>query len=191
MNLLILDGIEAIPPGRKSAYRGTSRIGPTYCGELPADHEINRLFRWYIDEGGETGVVHNLPNAIRFAHLCNSHMASNGHFEVIEAVGPADRKESDGRFIGVDLSEGFGNSLLQWGLKTFTGIHTLPPPIQEIANLLSRFYSPRLNSMGLFDVSEMASACLRSITAVQTLSPNIYEGGSLTRFRPVSIYLCE
>ena len=58
MNLLILNGASYPTCSPNHHYRGTDRKVPTYCDALPRDHEINQLFRWFLEEGGESGVVH-------------------------------------------------------------------------------------------------------------------------------------
>jgi hypothetical protein len=94
MKLLILNGISSHPPGRNPVYRGSYRTNPSYCSALPADHELNQLFVWYLEEGGETGVVNDLSKAIRFARLCNEH-APECHFEVVELVDKSDLPQTN------------------------------------------------------------------------------------------------
>ena len=187
MKLLILNGVYTRPSGRNLSYRGTFRINPTYCDDLPSDHELNKLFMWYLEEGGESGVVHDLPKAIRIAELCNA-QAPQHQFEVLEVLDGNDAPRGDQALIGFDLSEGYCNSLLQCGLKQFTGALKLPSAIREFSELLSRHYAPQLNVSGLFQTLEVASSCLQSMIALQSLSPSIYEGGDLSRFKVVGVY---
>src|SRR5439155_26446134 len=117
MKLLILNGPRDPQPIQNPLYRGTYRSHPTHCDALPDDHEINKLFFWFLEEGGELGVVHNLSKALRFAELLNSYFAGRQHFEVIEATEGDSTPESGGALLGFDLSAGYNNSLLWWGLK--------------------------------------------------------------------------
>jgi hypothetical protein len=91
--------------------------------------------------------------------------------------------------LGFDLVEGNCNSLLQWGIKVFAGASEIPTPIRVLLELISEHFGPELNSRGLFQTSEAASFCLRSMAALQSVHPNLYEGGDLGRFKVVSIYL--
>ena len=61
-------------------------------------------------------------------------------------------------------------------------------PIEELYDLISRHYAPLLNGQGLFQTWEVASLCLRAMTALQDLSPNYFEGGNLREFRSVGLY---
>jgi hypothetical protein len=97
MKLLILDGHSFPNPGRNPAYRGTDRARPTYCDSFPDEHEINRLFFWYLDEGGESGVVHDIQKAERYAELLNFQFRDTS-FEVMEVVDGNDMPSGYGRF---------------------------------------------------------------------------------------------
>jgi hypothetical protein len=189
MKLLILDGYrdprlrDQCPP-----YRGTYRAHPTHCDELPDHSEINQLFFWFLEEGGEPGMVRDLTKALRFAELWNARLKQENRFEIMEVVDGDGPSESGGNFIGFDLSSGYNNSLLSWGLKLSVGTNQLAEPIRDLCDLLSRHYAPQLNGHGLFQDFEAASLCLRSMTALQGLSSNLFEGGDLKEFRPVGLY---
>jgi hypothetical protein len=189
MNLLVLDGPRHARPGTNPLYRGTYRSHPRHCNELPDDHEINQLFFWFLEEGGELGVVHDASKALRIAELWNALLTDKSdHFEVIEITDGDKHPQSSGEFIGFDLSAGYNNSLLSSGLKQFLGVNRLREPVRELWDLVSRHYAPQLNGQGLFQTFEVASLCLRAMTALQDLSPNLFEGGTLREFRPVGLY---
>jgi hypothetical protein len=190
MNILILNGARDPRPGNNPLYRGTYRAHPTHCGQLPDDHEINQLFFWFLEEGGQLGVVRNVAKALRFAELWNGLLKGKGHyFEVIAVTDEnAHTVGSNGVFIGYDLSAGYNNSLLSGGLKQSAGVNRLAEPIRELCDLVSRHYAPQLNDQGLFETWEVASLCLRAMTALQDLSPSLFEGGNLREFRPEGLY---
>jgi hypothetical protein len=189
MSLLILDGPRDPRPGRNPLYRGTDRAHPSHCDELPDDDEINKLFFWFLEEGGELGVVHDLRKALRFAELWNARLREKDRSEVVEATDGGAHPQNSGAFIGFDLSAGYNNSLLAWGLKQFAGLNQLTEPIRELCDLMSRHYAPQLNGQGLFQTLEVASLCLRSMIALQDLSPSLFEGGDLRDFRTVGLYI--
>jgi len=188
MNLLILNGTRDQHPGNNPLYRGTYRSHPTHCAEVPDDSEINQLFFWFLEEGGELGVVRNLSRALKFAKLWNARLPENSRFEVVEVTDENAHAQSHGDLIGFDLSSGYNNSFLFSGLKQFAGVNQVRAPIRELLDLLSRHYAPQLNGQGLFQTFELASLCLRSMIALQDLSPNLFEGGDLSDFRPVGLY---
>jgi hypothetical protein len=133
-------------------------------------------------------MVRDRGKALRFAELWNARLKEEGPFEVIEVADGDAPSESGGHFIGFDLSSGYNNSLLSWGLKLSVGTNELAEPVRDLCELLSRHYAPQLNGQGLFQNYEAASGCLRSMTALQGLSPNLFEGGDLREFRPVGLY---
>jgi len=171
MNILILNGKQ--DPAADARYRGTFRAHPTYCNHLSRDHEVNELFFWFLREGGETGVVHDLAKASRYAQLLNEVcMVGFERFEVVEVAHGFDPK-GQGELLGYDISSGYNDSLLWWGLQPQPGINVLPGPIRELADLLHRHYAPLLGQYGLFKSAETADQCLRSMDALQRLSPNL------------------
>jgi hypothetical protein len=190
MKLLILNG----PRDRRTAYnplyRGTYRSHPTHCDEVSDDHEINRLFFWFIKEGGQLGIVRDVQKARRFAALWNARLKESERFEVVEVADAEPGQScSGGTFLGFDLSSGYNNSLLAEGLRQSMGAQHLPEPIRELWDLTSRHYAPQLNAAGLFQTFELATLCLRSMTALQVLSPNLFEGEDLRHFRVVRLQL--
>jgi hypothetical protein len=189
MKLLILNGPRSPRlHGHCPPYRGTYRAHPTHCAELSDASEINQLFFWFLEEGGELGVVRDLSKAQRFAELWNARLKQEDRFEVLEVVDGDATPESRGHFIGFDLSSGYNNSLLSWGLDRGDGVTQLTESVRELCDLLSRHYAPQLNTQGLFQTLDAASLCLRSMIALQSLSPNLFEGGDLREFRPVGLY---
>ena len=189
MKLLILDGYrDPRLRGHCPPYRGTYRAHPTHCDELPDHSEINQLFFWFLEEGGQLGMVRDLGKALRFAELWNARLKEEHPFEVIEVADGDAPPESGGHFIGFDLSSGYNNSLLSWGLKLSVATNQLAEPVRDLCDLLRRHYAPQLNGQGLFQNYEAASGCLRSMTKLQGLSPNLFAGGDLREFRPVGLY---
>ena len=147
MNLLILNGPRDSRADKYPSYRGTYRAHPTYCDSLPSDHEINQLFFWFLDEGGESGVVHNLAKALRYVELLNQHpLPGYGPFEVVEVTDRDAPAQAGGRLLGFDLSSGYNNSLLSSQLELRSGINVLPEPGGVLVELAHRFYAPHLVS---------------------------------------------
>jgi hypothetical protein len=188
MNLLILDGPRDPRPGNNPLYRGTYRAHPSHCDELPDNHEINLLFFCFLEEGGELGMIRDATKALRFTELWNARLKERNRFEVVEVTDADAQSQSNGIFIGFDLSASYNNSLLSSGLKQFASVSQLREPVRELWDLVSRHYAPQLNGQGLFQTLEVATLCLRAMTALQDLSPNLFEGGNLREFRPVGLY---
>jgi hypothetical protein len=191
MKLLILNGPRDPRAAKYPMYRGTWRAHPTYHDAFPRDHEINKLFFWFLEEGGELGLVHDFSKAARYTELLNQNpLPGRGHFEVVEVTdGNASPKEGAQR-LGFDVSAGYNYSLLWWRLESTLGTDGPPEPIRELMSLVHRFYAPQLNFHGLFEKAEVASQCLQSMDALQSLSPNLYEGEDLKpNFQAVGLYL--
>lgn len=189
VKLLILNGPRDPRAANYPSYRGTYRAHPTYSDLFPEYHEINRLFSWFLDEGGELGVVQDTQRALRFAELLNRHSPGSEHFEVVECTDGDALPQSGGALLGYDLSAGYNNSLLWWQLRPPPGVASLALHVQEFYELLCRHYGPQLNSQGLFQTSDIAVLCLRSMAALQELSPNLFEGGDLRSYQVIGIYL--
>jgi|SRR5215472_2143818 len=200
MNFLILNGPRCPRAAAYPHYRGTYRAHPTCCEGLPEDNEINKLFFWFLEEGGELAVVHDLNKALRYAKLLNDYpLARRSHFEVVEVTGGDEPPHVGGELLGFDVSSGYNNSLLWWWqpatqpgatASVSPSPTTFPEPIQVLHNLIQRHYAPQLNRSGLFQRPVIASECLTAMDALQQLCPNFYEGGSLKdNFRATGIYL--
>jgi hypothetical protein len=55
MNLLILSGYRAPRTAAYPQYRDIYRAHPNYLDSVPREDEINQLFFWFLEEGGELG----------------------------------------------------------------------------------------------------------------------------------------
>lgn len=167
-------------------YRGTDRKEPTYCNAVPDDHEINQLFRWYVER---IGAVHDLAKARRYAELCNAYFPSR-HFEVIEATRGETTPTNNGQFLGFDISAGgFGDSLIFNALLPGPATGVPEQAILLLSDLIRRYFCPRLNGFGLFQTFGEASHCRKAMIALQSFHPGLYEGGNLDEFEVVGIYL--
>jgi hypothetical protein len=190
MKLLILNGPRAA--GASQTYRGTYRRHPSFCDTVPSDAEINRLFLWFVEAGGELGVVSDLPRAMRYAELLNANASPEGlkgKYEVIEVTNLLPEK-APGQFLGIDLSSGYNSSLLWAGLTSSIensadrAWDVVRPRWMEFKQL----YSPKLNRYGLFEADEHAKSCLRQAMSIQNDFPNFFEGCDLNEFVPTGIY---
>jgi hypothetical protein len=188
-NLLILDGSRYPTRSPNPAYRGTFRASPGYFNSLPQDHEANTLFLWFLEEGGELGVVHDKAKACRLRDFCNSH-GSGGTFELVEATEGEKQPLVGEKFLGFDLSQGFNNSLLWSGLN-----RQVPgdpeSPVRVLANTIFRLFSKELNANGLLSSIETAMQCRTSLIALQALEPNLLEGDELEKFVVVGVFLVQ
>jgi hypothetical protein len=155
---------------------------------LPEDPEINQLFEWYL-KGPESGFVHDPAKARRFAELCNRHFPGK-HFEVIEVTNGKTTPTDGAQLLGFDISfGGGGNSLIFEDLLAGPS-ETIPhEPVTLLADLIQRYFYPKLNEFGLFRTFEEASHCRRAMIALQSFHPNLYEGGDLDIFTVCGIYL--
>jgi len=190
MNLLILNGLGYRTVSPNCQYRGTDRRMATHCDTVPDDHEINRLFKWFLKEGGESGVVHDVLKARRYADLCNQYFPDK-HFEVIEVTdGKTTPENSAPQLLGFDISaNGFGSSLISLALLHEPTQKIPEEPMIVLTNLIREHFRPRLNKFGLFQTVADASDCRRAMIALQSFHPNLYEGGDLAVFTVAGVYL--
>jgi len=188
MKLLILDGPRDTRSVECSGYRGTDRAHPTYCDALPESHEINRLFFWFLQAGGELGVVGDLNKALRFAELWNAQISGQGTFEVVEVTDGDASPESGGTLLGFDLSAGYNNSLLPCGLKSGPKADAIPATVWDAWESIRRSYIPELNCNWLFQSADISSTCLQEMITIQDALPNFFEGGDLRSFQTTGLY---
>jgi hypothetical protein len=188
MKLLILDGPRD-PRCACSNYRGTYRAHPTFCDALPENDEINKLFFWFLEVGGELGVVDNLDKALRFAALWNKQVTRPGNFEVVEVTSGKVPPESGGGFLGYDLSAGYNNSLLRSGLKSGTRPGTVSDSVWQAWESTKTSFTHALNDAGLFQTSQLANDCLEAMAKIQDASPGFFEGCDFRRFEVTGVYL--
>lgn len=174
MDLLILDGPQDSRGPFGAPYRGTDRRWPTYCDEAGQTDEVNELFTWFLGEGGQSGVVHNLAKAQRYAALCTAQL--HRPFEVVEVTLGGARPEIGRLLLGYDLLMSFSTSLISAGLAMSGNGGGLPPPIEVLQEFLSHTFRPQLNVYGLFSSYDVAERCLSVMNALQVLRPNLYEG---------------
>jgi hypothetical protein len=146
------------------------------------------LFSWFLDEGGELGVVHNQAKAQRFAQLWNQHQPVTDRFEVVEVTDGELAPATRGTLIGFDISAGYNYSLLSWGLDIPSSASKLDWRVRDLSELLCSHYAPLLNSNGLFDTARIALSCLSSMKALQGFSPNLFESGGLSEFKVTGVY---
>ena len=186
-NLLILGG--PCYPTRKPnpSYRGTFRMSPSYFESLSEDSQPNQLFMWFLEEGGELGIVHDVQKAKELCVYSNTYSTS-GLYEVVETTISDTPPILGGRFAGFDISQGLNNSLLWWGLKSFPAVAS-EKPMRVLTNAIFHLFAEKLNEFGLFCDVETARRCRQALIALQALEPNLIEGDSLEKFVVVGIYL--
>ena len=152
----------------------------------PENHEINKLFGWFVEEGGELGVVHDVTKALRLAKLCNEHFPPR-NFEVVQVVHGESIPARYGSFLGFDLSHGYNNSLLYWGLKSDQFLDE-EDRVGVLWRVVSRFFAAKLNENGLFSDFDLAALCLRSLFALQSFKDNFFEGDDLAKYQVVGVW---
>jgi len=175
------------------AYRGTLRRPPSYRDEVPESHEVNQLFQWYLDEGGESGVVHNFDRAQAYATKLNR-LSSEAEFEVVRVARNAAESEQAGYFLGFDISAGFYASLIRNILLPDSVAHaktgdTFDDGVRQLSKLHRSYFWPFLNEFRLFDDFDKASFCLRTLVALNDCRPNWIEGSNLSEYQIVALYL--
>lgn len=187
MNLLILGGKASGYSEGNPSYRGTYRAHPYYCDQFPESHEVNQVFLWFIEEGGELGVVHDMEKARNLVELYRK--CTGEQFEVVEVTTERDPPFVGTDFLGFDLSCGFNNSLLWWGLDLQRQGHQMKDNervLNPLLRLVEEFFRPKLNSNGLFADCDTAAFCLECMTALQKIRPGLFEGNG--EYEVVGVY---
>lgn len=169
-------------------YRGTYRDRPYYCDQLGEDHEVNKAFFWFIESGREHAdsdldFVSDLSKATSLVLAYNCY--SGKEFDLVEAIIGDEKPLAGEEFLGYDLSRGFFNSLLWYGLDICyrqtagwdSAREDLLRLIQPLVCLVERYFKPKLNANGLFDDYSTARWCLECMTSIQTICPDWFESG--------------
>lgn len=174
-------------------YRGTYRHNPYHIDSLPDDHEVNRMFFWFCEEGGEVGVVHSLAKAQRLVQAYRQ-IDPPQFFEVVEVLRGTETPEVGTEFLGIDLSAEFNCSLLASAV-VFHGRREgpeddghLPCGLSSLLRLLKAYFAPRLNGYGLFTTQQDASFCLECMIALQRFYPGLWESPEVN-FECLGLYL--
>lgn len=175
-------------PKKRPVYRGTYRDRPYYCDQFGEDHEVNRAFFWFIQNGREEtandlDIVQDLGRAREIAAVYKRYAGQE--FEVIEVTLENEEPSAGEQFLGYDLSRGFFNSLLWYGLDICydrmggwdSERADLLRVIQPLVCLVEHYFKPRLNANGLFDDYKTAKWCLDCMTSIQTICPDWFESG--------------
>jgi hypothetical protein len=165
-------------------YRGTCRESPPHADGLADDAEYNQLFFWYCREDDKPDGVQDLDRARRLLQLLRRDLCRQD-FELIETIRLGERPSAGGRLVGYDLSHAWSYSLLSWGLDLHSQGNS---PIQDLVALVEAHFKPLLNEHGLFSDEQTAAFCLRSMMALQTLSPGLWEHEESSNFEVVAIY---
>jgi hypothetical protein len=192
MNLLILDGHASGYSNGNPCYRGTYRAHPYYCEEYPPEHEVNQAFFWFLSEGGERGVVHDIAQARGLVHIFTRHNVTQP-FEVVEVTVGDEPPYAGKTFLGFDLSCGFNNSLLWWGLdlKGRNPRDESLRPLGALLSLVEEHFRPKLNANGLFDQFSIARFCLDCLIALQLMRPALWEMAGCSDYEVVGLYIVE
>src|SRR5438105_1264840 len=86
-------------------YRGTYRDRPYYCDQFSEDHEVNKAFFWFIQNGregadNELDVVFDLRRAKALAAVYKRY--TDQEFEVVEVTSGAESPSAGKQFLGYD-----------------------------------------------------------------------------------------
>lgn len=169
-------------------YRGTWRLKPEYCSEFESDHPVNLAWIWMAEEGVTGGAVHDRAQAVNLIELYRTHKGEE--FELVEVTSGEGRPAIGGVFLGFDIAENFGLSLLASGLQ-MAGAPCCDTcsTIMPLLRLFRDHFAPKLNTYGLLPDYETAAACLECMAAIQKLHPGFWE--SRFDFDVVGIYLVD
>ena len=185
---LLLLGENMLGARGAAGYRGTYRAAPPHADMLPEDSEYNQLFSWYC-EADYHGGVEDSDRARRLLSLLRSQVGRRD-FEIIEVCRVGHKPKISRELLGYDLSCAFYYSLLSWGLdlREAQQASQLPAAIRDLSALLEAHFKPLLNMHGLFSYEGNAAFCLRSMLALQALSPGLWENDQDSNFEVVAIF---
>jgi len=150
---------------------------PYYCEDLPADHEVNRLFLWYVAEANELGVIGGLPEAQDLV-AAYRRLTPPREFEILEVTEPGSEPAVGSEFIGIDVSTALYFSLIGGSLLAdvrASGMSRHDEAVFRLVDIIQLHFADRLNANGLFSSLQDAQLFLDSMLALQELRPNLFE----------------
>jgi len=177
--------------GKRGAhnYRGTYREGPPHADALPENSEYNRLFQWYCKHECKSDGANDPDRIRRLATLLRSEVGRK-NFEIIEALRVGEIPVMGYKLLGYDLSNAWYYSLLSWGLDLHRAMEStsLPTAVRDLSALVETHFRPALNEFALFSDEQTAAFCLRSMLALQSLAPDLWENDAASKFEVVAIF---
>jgi hypothetical protein len=175
MNLLIRGPVIKGKFGyQPEGYRGTDRERPYYRDDLAPNDSVNQAFLWYIDEGGESGLVHDLDRALKLAQAYRDGQPPQ-LFEVVEVTISDQQPEGGGSLIGYEVSAGYASSAVMPFLAEKSAANLSVVSSAEIVDpllrLMQQHFRPLLNSHYLFDDYAVAAHFFDCVVATARISP--------------------
>jgi hypothetical protein len=192
VDLLILKKSLSADRDAAAGYRGTERTHPMHFRNLPDTHVANQLFFWFLEEGGERGVVHDLKRAKKLVELLNL-FGESVFFEIVQVGTERAATPGKGGFLGFDVSAGFNNSIIRRFVLREPGDPVAKTAsaddlaLCELSTLHRRFFTQKLNDHRLFQHYEDADFCLRAARALNTLRPGWIESTDLMEYAVTSV----
>lgn len=151
-------------------YRGLYREEPMY---VEGEDSVNTLWDWYATKAGDGGFIHDVGKA---QDLIKAYERIGKHFELIRIDKVYSKKKNE-EFLGIDISEIGGYSLLSFGLN-FKKTITNKREISTLFLLIQKYFQPKLNKYFLFNNEKEAIFFLRVIEEIQIILPGMLENGS-------------
>jgi len=184
---VLLQGCEGLMEPEFSNYRGVYRLGPPHLDYVGEDHPANIDFFWYCNEEEEHGGSHDLSRLRRLVQRY-SEIAPSMKLEIIEVDTTGFVSVSNGLYLGTDIANRFGMSLLANGMLNpaydvvIQGHDSTVTPQESLLQIVRCYMRERLNAYGLvaeFGAAALATAALDFVELPEEVS----------ECRPLSIYL--
>ncbi len=164
-------------------YRGTYRISPSYVDDCPPDSPVNKYFQWFLQEGGERGIVSDRDQALNLVTEYGR-LTPPQYFDVVRVIEDRCDIVSGDQFLGFDICSNLYYSPLAW---EFLLNGDADFPAKPLMQLLKTHFSPMLGKSGLFIDQVEATFCLRCILTLCSAWPNLFEGDNNRRFEVVGL----
>jgi len=133
-------------------YRGIYRLGPPHIDHLSDDDPANRLFFWYCQQEEKHGGTDDIEKS-RQLILEYQRAAPNVTLELLEVHHDRSGSSIGGEYLGTDLVNCFGLSVLAHGMVSATPNETADTrecsPSDALLFILASYLRSQLNPNGL------------------------------------------
>jgi hypothetical protein len=164
-------------------YRGTYRTYPSYVENDSSNSVVNTYFHWFVQQGGELGIVYDRKKALETVEAY-AKLNQSQHFEVIRLLGEKDESGVGEEFIGFDICSKSYYSPLAWKFYKHSEEEFSAAPLLQLAQ---KYFTQLLNDKGLFSDKGDAEFCLQCLQALDVGWPNLFESGDSKCFEVVGL----
>jgi hypothetical protein len=150
------------------AYRGIHRISP----EHTYDPVPLKYWEWFNDNYEESYIPES--DKTKAFELIKAYKRIGIDYELIRIARDFEDNNKD-EFLGIDIASDGGISILAWYFLKDGFTSTSSDPLSGIAELLFRYFKPRINQYVLLQNKSDANLFIKVVEEMQAVNPVYFE----------------